>query len=245
MPYEETGQLFEADEGTQPSLTLRISRSELDHAQLLQLSAEGGLLTPPTRRVALAQEEEFPPVQFLTTEPPAPSILGQLWDAIVLTPEEDSVTQTLRIIDPNIERIAFLGVERLARSIVIKLKGDDRRFPIGSVGDGLKRILALALHLIPAKNGFLLVDEIDTGLHHTVMTDMWMVVIETARRLNIQVFATTHSLDCVRALAWVQESNLENAGEVSLHRVERSSDLTANYTLDEVAAAARHHVEVR
>jgi 1,2-phenylacetyl-CoA epoxidase PaaB subunit len=77
------------------------------------------------------------------------------------------------------------------------------------------------------------------------MADMWKVVIETARRLNIQVFATTHSLDCVRALAWVQESTVDRAEDVSLHRVESSSELTANYTLDEVATAARHHVEVR
>ena len=43
-------------------------------------------------------------------------------------------------------------------------------------------------------------DEIDTGLHYSVMTSLWKLVIATAARLDIQVFATTHSNNCIRAL---------------------------------------------
>jgi hypothetical protein len=77
------------------------------------------------------------------------------------------------------------------------------------------------------------------------MVDMWKLVIETAKRLGVQVLATTHSLDCVRALAWVQEKNAGIANEVMLHRVERGLPSTVRYTLDELAIAAEHHLEVR
>jgi hypothetical protein len=90
-----------------------------------------------------------------------------------------------------------------------------------------------------------MVDEIDTGLHHTVMVKMWKLVIETARRLGVQVLATTHSLDCVRALAWVQEENPQIASEVTLHRIERGLPSTIRYTMNELAIAAAHHLEVR
>ena len=57
----------------------------------------------------------------------------------------------------------------------------------------MRRLLALSLSLIRTEQGILLVDEIDTGLHWTVMEEMWRLVVETARRSSVQVFATTHS----------------------------------------------------
>jgi hypothetical protein len=184
------------------------------------------------------------PVHFLDTGSVSDLRLSQLWDEVVLTPEEEGVVAAIQIIEPTIERIAFLG-ERNTRSIFLKLAGIEQRLPLGSMGEGLKRLLVLALHLIPSEGGYLMVDEIDTGLHHTVMVKMWKLVIETARRLGVQVLATTHSLDCVRALAWVQEKNPEIASEVTLHRIERGLPSTVRYTMDELAIAAEHHLEVR
>jgi len=185
-----------------------------------------------------------PPVNFLGSEAIERDRLGELWDEVVLTPEEEGVTEALRIIDPEIERIAFTGdLPRASRNIFLKLS--EQRLPLGSAGDGLKRLLALALHLFSAKGGFLLVDEIDTGLHHTVMVNMWKLIIETARRLDVQVLATSHSLDCVRALAWVREQNPELASDVILHRVEKGATKTVAFTSDELLVAARNHLELR
>ena len=91
----------------------------------------------------------------------------------------------------------------------------------------------------------MLVDEIDTGLHHSVMVDMWRLVIETAQRLDIQVFATTHSLDCVDALAQIRRKYPEIAAEVTVHRVEKNAPKTVVYEMDEIVIAAEGHIEVR
>jgi predicted ATPase len=163
----------------------------------------------------------------------------------VLTPEEEGVVSALRIVEPALERIAFAGDVTSSRGILLKMTGSDHRFPLGTAGDCLKRLLALALHLFSARGGYLLVDEIDTGLHYTVMADMWKLVIETAKRLDVQVFATTHSLDCVRALAWVREQAPESESSVTLHRVERDLARTVAYTMDELTVAARNYLEVR
>jgi len=90
-----------------------------------------------------------------------------------------------------------------------------------------------------------MVDEIDTGLHHTVMTDMWRVLIKTAKRLNVQVFATTHSLDCVRSLAWLHEQEPDICQDARLHRVDIDYDKTTVYSAEEIAIAAKHHMEIR
>jgi ABC-type branched-subunit amino acid transport system ATPase component len=233
-------------EPSSPGLALRFESHILSEAQLLRLTPRGGL-EYSARDYAYSPPEGGPPVRFVTTEEVRAFRLGQLWDEVALTPEEESIVSTLRIIEPAVERIAFLGGEgrQASRSVFLKLRGSERRVPLGSLGDGLKRLLALTLHLVSARKGFLLVDEIDTGLHHTVMADMWRLVIETARRLDVQVFATTHSLDCVHALAWVQQQSPETASQVLLHRIEKDARETVAYTLDELAIAARSQLEVR
>ncbi|MDY6993794.1 MAG: AAA family ATPase, partial [Pseudomonadota bacterium] len=119
------------------------------------------------------------------------------------------------------------------------------RVPLGILGDGIRRLLGLAVFLVKSAEGYLLVDEIDTGLHYSTMEDMWRFVIQTANRLNVQVFATTHSSDCVRALAWLQQDEPELAEYVVLHRIEADATQSTRYSAEELEIAARHHIEVR
>lgn len=223
------------------SLRLRSHQLPENAERYLDLSPSGGVLPPAGYR-----PESYPRVNFLDIEATHATRLSQLWDSVVLTPEEERVAAALQIIEPRLERIAFVGENgKVSRGIFLKLANSDQRLPLGSLGDGLKRLLALALHLVSARGGFLLVDEIDTGLHHTVMADMWRLVIRTAIDLKMQVFATTHSLDCVRALAWVCEEHPELASEATLHRIETGALQTVAFSIDELTVAAQHHLEVR
>ena len=109
----------------------------------------------------------------------------------------------------------------------------------------MSRLLKLALGMGGAQNGFLLVDEIDTGLHYSVMRDMWRMVVETARELNVQVFATTHSSDCVSAIAALISSQPELKDDISVHRIEAGREKTVVFTSDEIITAVQHNIEVR
>ena len=113
------------------------------------------------------------------------------------------------------------------------------------MGDGIWRLLGLALALVRSENGILLVDEIDTGLHYTVMEDMWKLVNETARRLNVQVFATTHSRDCYESLAAISRDTVSTGSEITIQRIERGKTRSVAYTEQEIVAASERHLEVR
>ena len=183
---------------------------------------------------------------FLGTEGAPASSLQQIWDSLVLTSEEEKVTAAMKIIEPSIERLAFTSREtRLSSVAFVKLAGEDERVPLGSLGDGIRRLLALAIFLARASGGVLLVDEIDTGLHWTTLESMWRFVVETARRLDVQVFATSHSGDCVRALAWLHLDDPDLASEVSVYRMEKGLEAAVLYSAAEIETAARHHIEVR
>lgn len=188
---------------------------------------------------------------FITPDSLQPSSMTAMWHNVIRDTREKDVYRALRILEPRIHDIAFLsGGERPHRpprptSILMGLEGEPRRVPLGSAGDGMRRLLALSLSLIEASGSMLLVDEIDTGFHYSIMSDMWKLVANTAREMDIQVFATTHSLDCVKGLAWLCEDQPELAKDVSLHRIESGFDESIAHSGPEIVDAIDMNLEVR
>jgi len=99
--------------------------------------------------------------------------------------------------------------------------------------------------LIQASGGTLLIDEIDTGLHHTVLRDMWKLVVQTAVKHDIQVFATTHSLDCINNLAWMIEENPDLENEVSIQKIHNDLDHSVALGAEQIKTSVRFDMEVR
>lgn len=184
--------------------------------------------------------------EYLTTDNINFKKLAELWDAINLTPHEDEVVRALQIIEPNVERISFTSRQTSNSGIIVKMREQNEPIPLGSMGDGMRRILALAMCAVNVENGFLLVDEIDTGLYYEIQTDMWRLILETAQRLNIQVFATTHSWDCVAAFEEALES-MEDSSIGKLFRLDAKYGKirAVNYSPEDLKIALKQNIEVR
>lgn len=135
--------------------------------------------------------------QFIRTRNIDKEINGNLFDNITLTEKEQFIIDALKIIEPTTERIAFIGESSRERTAVIKLANVPNPLPLRSMGDGVNRILTIILALVNSDNGFLLIDEFENGLHHTVQEKLWNVIFKLAESLKIQVFVTTHSEDCI------------------------------------------------
>ena len=101
--------------------------------------------------------------------------------------------------------------------------------------------------MMNANNGIFLVDEIENGIHYSVLPDVWRMIFHTAKRLNIQVFATTHSSDCIQAFQKAAaEDDDPNSG--MLIRLERNKDgdiVPVMFDEEKLEVVARQHLEVR
>ncbi|MGA1356538.1 MAG: AAA family ATPase, partial [Prochlorothrix sp.] len=152
------------------------------------------------------QPSEGIPIQWIQTLGLSRNTTIQLFEEILLTPEEEIVLSALSALEPNLQRIAQVTPDPTVKStlnrdgFMVKLKDIPQPVPISSMGEGVWRILGLALAIVNAKDGILLVDEVDIGLHFTAMTEMWQMLCKTAQDFNVQVFATTHSRDCWQSL---------------------------------------------
>ncbi|PHM11084.1 AAA family ATPase [Nostoc sp. 'Peltigera malacea cyanobiont' DB3992] len=218
----------------------------------LPLSANGGLpVDDYLRQLRRDTKNPAPKIQFITSSSLETEKMIELFDQIVLTPEEKLVEQALNRIDSKIQRIAPVSSRKSRYSLdsrggfFVLLSDSNQRVPIGSMGDGIWRILGLALATVCAKDGYLFVDEIDTGLHFTAMSDMWKLIWETAKRLNVQVFATTHNSDCWTSLASIVDREDATEDGIRIHRIEKGKETSVVFTEPQIVIAAEREIEVR
>ncbi|CAA7623828.1 conserved hypothetical protein [Magnetospirillum sp. UT-4] len=141
---------------------------------------------------------------------------------------------------PDLLRLSLIAGRPVAR-----LKGAATPVPLKRLGEGVSRAFALMAAMANARNGVLLIDEIEVGLHRTTLAKLWPFLFEAAKRLNVQVFATTHSWDCIAAFAAAAKATPEDDG--SLVRLEEQGDRIVAIYYDErqLAAATEHGIEVR
>ena len=176
------------------------------------------------------------------------TLLG-FWEKVALSPAEDQATEALRIVlGHGVERVAFIGgAGRMARGArpIVKLKGQEHPVPLQSLGDGAVRMFAAALALANCRDGFLLIDEAENGIHYRLQEDYWLMILRAATDNNVQVLATTHSWDCVRGFARAAAALDDTEGRAV--RIEHRDEALRSVEYDEemLETAADQRIEVR
>ena len=174
--------------------------------------------------------------------------IGRLWHDVVFTDGEDLAVRAVGLaVGKDIERLNVLEyvLRRgpVARGVV-KMSGTSRVTPIKSLGDGASRLFGIALALANSRNGLLLLDEVENGIHYSVQAELWKMILGIAERANTQVLATTHSWDCIVGFA---QAALDSDGAGVLYRLDRlGPDIRGiEYSTDMIRVAAEQRIEVR
>lgn len=197
-------------------------------------------------------EAKYKPIfnyQYIDTNPVNIKIIANEWEDIILTEAEDLALQMLRLIEPKIIDLAFINQDN-QRTPFVRLKDISERTPLHSMGDGIFRLLQIILKVLKARDGFLLIDEFENGLHYSVQPEVWRLIFELAGRYNIQVFATTHSWDCIESFAQVAKEREDLEGVLfRMGRSVRKSDngkvIATEFDEDELYNLTKDNIEVR
>jgi predicted ATP-dependent endonuclease of OLD family len=191
--------------------------------------------------------------KYVTQTVPTSNMTGEkiaaLWDQTSLTDLETEVINGLKLIDPMITGIGFVegvnGRSRESRIPLIRRENISEPLPLRSMGDGMTRLFHIIVALVNAKDGILLVDEFENGLHWSVQPLIWKTVFRLAERLNVQVFASTHSRDCVFGFQEAWKEN-EDRGSFCRMDVDASGKVKATlYNREVLSDALETEVEVR
>jgi hypothetical protein len=156
---------------------------------------------------------------------------------------ENEVLDAVRVVEPRLVQIAVLV--RADQLITYCDIGIGRMLPMSLVGAGTSRILSIILAVLSTPRGLLLVDEIENGVHHTVLEPFWRALDVASRRSDTQVIVTTHSWDAIRAAE--QAFADSEPGVLAVHRLERREKQVDVITYDPetLTAAVRGEIEVR
>lgn len=164
-----------------------------------------------------------------------------------VTRKHRKVESILRRVEPRLQGLSVISASSVP-TIHAELEDQDRLLPMSLLGDGMTRLLSLALFIGSGTAGsIVLVDEIENGLHHSVMKSVWQGIAQFAREFDTQVFATTHSWECIRAAH--EAFSEDEVYDFRLHRLDRvngEGDVKAvTYEQDILEAAFRMEFEVR
>lgn len=163
-------------------------------------------------------------------------------DKIIQAKEEEKFVSVLQQFDKRIKRIS-LG----AGNMVYVDIGLNSLVPIHLMGDGIIKFLTFLVNIAVYKNGVLLIDEIENGIHYSVLDLMWKSIYDAAIMYNVQVFATTHSFECVTTFSNIYSEVLLNEDKLRLYRIENLKDeiKVIKYNSDVLKTSIDSNWEVR
>ena len=179
---------------------------------------------------------------FLSTRGGHPEREAFNYDQLVLAGQESRAIAAMKIVDDRIMRARTLN-PGTGPGIYIDT-GDGILLPASVLGQGTTRIWKMVTAVLTSNDGTVLIDEVEDGLHYSVLPSVWKAIIETALKHNVQVFATTHSWECIAAAVKASE---DHQGSLALFRLERhKNDIRAIDVKDEgVRAAVDFSLELR
>ena len=168
----------------------------------------------------------------------------QRYSDMVREGHKPALTQALNLILPGVKDIEIL-TDKMGKSYLSANTSADTQLPLQALGGGVVRLFRLYLNFFTARNGMVLVDEVENGMHYSVLQDLWRLVRSAAHEWDVQFVATTHSGECIEAAMSAFESE---PADLSIHKLytDASGSVKATTFTGETLEGARDlQLEVR
>lgn len=158
---------------------------------------------------------------------------------------DEELVDVLKQVDSRIERIELVG-----GGVYFNLGIDfPNLLPASLMGEGIQRLLLIASIIISRAGGLVLIDELDNGLHYSVLRVLWKAILYAANKHDVQIIATTHSAEAIRHLTWVLNDEKNNyRDDVAAYTLIRAKDDTVRsfrYNYEQLEFAMDNDIEVR
>jgi AAA15 family ATPase/GTPase len=155
----------------------------------------------------------------------------------------DIVLNAVQIIDNTIEKIEVFNI---GEPIIYLTKKDGVRMPLSLFGDAVNTVLKFILRIINNPKKIILIDEIENGIHFTNQEKLWKMLFNLAVEYNVQIFATTHSLEMIKAFTAVAQEFPEKAAYFEMVRSQKTHKIKAiKHNLDTLNFELERNIGIR
>lgn len=161
-------------------------------------------------------------------------------DRMLNEKHKDVILNWLQSIEPKVQdiRINMNGV------VMVDI-GMDNFLPINHLGDGVVRILNMLSYIYSVKNGILMIDEVENGLHVSSIEYMWEMVLESSKQNNTQIFMTTHSSDVIKGLSLALKDKSDSVAGFWLSKFDDDRIKAYRYSPDRLEKALDAGIDIR
>ncbi len=176
---------------------------------------------PVRRRFTGEPFPTIPTVVWLGTDRAEVWPLARSFSDLFRSGGSSTLIKLLQLLEPRLRHLVVLSTEHDARELseaVLEADlGFEQTLPLDSMGDGFGSIIAILTAIGKAKGGLCLVDEVENGIHYSVLPNLWYSVIKAANEYDTQVWATTHSFDCINS---IYEAFSDAPDSLRVHRLD-------------------------
>jgi len=116
------------------------------------------------------------------------------------------VIEAMTNIFPMIEDLS-IGSYASSPMMYARLKGQKGKIPLGLVSAGINKLMAILCAIFDHRGRAVFIDEIENGLYYGVMSEAWASLFKFSQKNHTQLFVSTHSMECLRALLPVLKKN--------------------------------------
>jgi hypothetical protein len=153
----------------------------------------GELHYPPTAAQSITQ--------WISTQAKINEVFLQILSQLKQTGTDGLVVETATLVDPAITGLEILAPTGGSAALFVRLRSSQTALPIGMLGEGAQRMIDLAVSISAPNVEYFFVDEIENGVHHSVVESIWSWLAKITAKRGVQMFATTHSEECIQAAA--------------------------------------------
>jgi len=155
---------------------------------------------------------------------------------------ENEAVEFLKIIEPRLKKLRIIseGPEAIINGDI----GLGRMIPIPFMGEGMSHMLDIILAMCECENSTVLVDEVDNGIHHSVLPKMWEAIGNVADAYKCQIITTTHSYECIEA---AYKGLVNSPDSMRYIRLDREDNVTTakTFNYEMLGSAIAHNMEIR
>ena len=153
--------------------------------------------------------------------------------------KEDFLNKSLMNLDSTIQTFKVIDEKP-------QCKINDKYLEITELGDGVRHLTSIITTLYASEDGYLFIDEMDNGIHYSMLDKVWEIILNLAEELNVQVFATTHSKECIESYGRVAKKLVnKDINFTTLVRNKSNEVVAINYDYDLFLSTLEQEHEVR
>ena len=185
----------------------------------------GTVLPPRSRREGFGNAfPKLPDLVWLGTNRAEMWAHAHRYSHLYRTGGEALLLEVLKEIEPRLKSLVVLTSQDDESSSTPVLEVDlglEQLLPLDSMGDGFSSVIAIISAIGAAESGICLIDEVENGIHYSLLTQMWRSAALAAEKYHSQLWATTHSYDCINA---IYEAFFDSPDALRVHRLDRKPD---------------------